>query len=101
MRARIAVACVFAFGLAFLVLAAGRETGGKKGDEGHMGCFQGVSNSNAIRDLMVERLRQYRDSGLGEAAHANPVEDRALDAARSVLAETRSLRKHLVPSASD
>jgi hypothetical protein len=60
-----------------------------------MGCFEGVSNANAIRDLLVERLRQYRDSGLGEAVPEHPSEDRAIDAARAVLAETRALSGHL------
>jgi len=80
------------------VRSAGGGAGGKKQDDGHMGCFEGVSNANAIRDLMLERLRQYRDSGLGETApapHLKP--SRALDAARAVLAETRSLREYLQP----
>jgi membrane protein YdbS with pleckstrin-like domain len=81
------------------VHSAGGGSGGKQRDEGHRGCFQGVSNSSAIRDLMVERLRQYRDSGLGEAGREHRVEDQALDAARVVLAEARSLRKHLAPTA--
>jgi membrane protein YdbS with pleckstrin-like domain len=83
------------------VHSAGGGSGGKKGDNGHMGCFEGVSNSNAIRDLMIERLRRYRDSGLGEAAQESPVEDQTLEAARAVLAETRSLREYLAPGASD
>jgi hypothetical protein len=67
-----------------------------------MACFEGVSNANAIRDLMVERLRQYRDSGLGEVAHeTHPGEDQAVDAARAVLAETRSLREYLARSISN
>jgi membrane protein YdbS with pleckstrin-like domain len=33
---------------------------------GHTGKFAGVDNAEAIRDLLVERLRAYRDSGLGE-----------------------------------
>jgi membrane protein YdbS with pleckstrin-like domain len=78
------------------VHSAGGGSGGKKGDDGHMGCFEGVSNANAIRDLMLERLRQYRDSGLGEAPPpAHPTENQALDAARVVLAETRSLLAYL------
>lgn len=81
------------------VHSAGGGSGGKKGDDGHMGCFEGVSNANAIRDLMLERLRQYRDSGLGEALQAShPKENQALDAARAVLAETRSLREYLQTS---
>jgi membrane protein YdbS with pleckstrin-like domain len=74
--------------------------GSEKGGGGHVGRFKGVSNANAIRDLMVERLRQYRDSGLGEPAlHNGPAPDHALDAARTVLAEARALREQLASSA--
>jgi uncharacterized membrane protein YdbT with pleckstrin-like domain len=73
--------------------------GSEKGGGGHVGRFKGVSNANAIRDLMVERLRQYRDSGLGEPApHNGPASDHALDAARVVLAEARALREQLAPT---
>ena len=73
---------------------------GGKGDEGHTARFEGVSNSSEIRDLMVERLRQYRDSGLGEPApEPHAAGDEAVDAARLVLAEVRSLRRHLAPTA--
>ena len=81
------------------VHSAGGGSGGLKRDEGHMGCFEGVSNANAIRDLMLERLRQYRDSGLGETTPvSHPTETHALDAARAVLAETRALREYLQAS---
>jgi uncharacterized membrane protein YdbT with pleckstrin-like domain len=70
--------------------------GGSKDGGGHVGRFKSVSNANAIRDLIVERLRQYRDSGLGEpAAHSGPASDHAIDAARAVLAEARALREQL------
>lgn len=70
--------------------------GSEKGASGHTGRFKGVSNANAIRDLMVERLRQYRDSGLGDPApHNGTASDHAMDAARAVLAEARALREQL------
>jgi uncharacterized membrane protein YdbT with pleckstrin-like domain len=70
--------------------------GGSKDGGGHIGRFKSVSNANAIRDLMVERLRQFRDSGLGEpATHGGPATDQAIDAARAVLAEARALRTRL------
>jgi uncharacterized membrane protein YdbT with pleckstrin-like domain len=70
--------------------------GGSKDGGGHIGRFQSVSNANAIRDLMVERLQQYRDSGLGEpAAESGVKSDRALDAARAVLVEARALREQV------
>jgi len=74
------------------VQSAGGGSGRKDRGSAHIGRFEGVSNANAIRDLMVERLRQYRDSGLGEAAAPAP-RDQALEAARTVLAEARALRE--------
>jgi len=47
----------------------------------------------------VERLRQYRDSGLGESAIPKGSElDHSMEAARAVLAEARALREHLTAS---
>lgn len=79
------------------VHSAGGGSSGKKGQsDAHMGRFEGVSNADAIRDLMLERLRQYRDSGLGEAPPTqHSTENQALDAARAVLAETKLLRAYL------
>lgn len=74
------------------VHSAGGATG--KGGGGHIGRFEGVSNANEIRDILVERLRQYRDSGLGESAapaHSTPRE--AIEAAQAVLSEARALRQ--------
>jgi membrane protein YdbS with pleckstrin-like domain len=63
--------------------------GGSVESTGHVARFAGIDNADAIRDLLVERLRQYRDSGLGEpVAAARPD---ALEAAREVLAEVRAL----------
>ena len=64
------------------------------GASGHMAQFEGVDKAPVIRDLIVERLRVYRDSGLGEKtveAHEPP----ALSAAREVLQETKALRSSL------
>lgn len=73
--------------------------GSEKGGGGHVGRFRGVSNANAIRDLMVERLRRYRDSGLGETApYHGRASDNAVEAARDVLAEARALRAQLASS---
>ena len=73
--------------------------GGSRRGEGHIGSFKGLSNANDIRDLMVERLRQYRDSGLGESAIPEGSElDHSMEAARAVLAEARALREHLTAS---
>jgi membrane protein YdbS with pleckstrin-like domain len=61
---------------------------------GHVGKLAGVGNAEAIRDLLVERLRVYSDSGLGEKPMAAK-EPLALSAAREVLQETRALRNSL------
>jgi uncharacterized membrane protein YdbT with pleckstrin-like domain len=74
--------------------AGGGSSQAHGGSTGHVGRFAGVDNAAAIRDLMVERLRLYRDSGLGEKtveAHEPP----ALSAAAQVLHETRALKHSL------
>lgn len=70
--------------------AGGGMTAHETPSSGHVGEFEGVDNPEAIRDLMVERLRVYRDSGLGEKTEAS--EPLALSAAREVLRETWALR---------
>jgi membrane protein YdbS with pleckstrin-like domain len=85
-----------ALGLATVeVHAAGGGGGGgpKHRGAGHVGRLEGLSNANDIRDLMVERLRQYRDAGLGDAPHAEPARDSSeLAAAKRMLEEARALR---------
>jgi membrane protein YdbS with pleckstrin-like domain len=77
------------------------QTAGGGGDQkqrsnGHTGRFEGLSNADAIRDLIQERLRQYRDSGLGDAPHRADASERSeLDAARELLEEARALRAAL------
>jgi hypothetical protein len=61
---------------------------------GHVAKFEGVDNAAVIRDLIVERLRVYRDSGLGEKT-VEAMEPLALSAAHEVLQETRALRNSL------
>jgi uncharacterized membrane protein YdbT with pleckstrin-like domain len=61
---------------------------------GHVAKFEGVDNAAVIRDLIVERLRLYRDSGLGEKT-VEAQEPLTLSAAREVLQETRALRNSL------
>lgn len=61
---------------------------------GHAARFEGVDDAEAIRDLIVERLRLYRDSGLGEKT-VEAREAPALSAAREVLQETKALRNSI------
>jgi hypothetical protein len=65
----------------------------------HTGVFQGVENAVEIRDLILERLRHFRESGLGDpdelrAAACPPSvnADGTITAARELLAEARRLR---------
>jgi membrane protein YdbS with pleckstrin-like domain len=81
---------------------AGHEAGGT---DMHLGYFRGVDNAEEIRDAILARVRDLRDSGLGDpdalaashdvralvATHDAP----ALEAARELLDETRALRLSL------
>lgn len=60
---------------------------GKTQVDKHLGVFAGVDNAEAIRDLMIERLREYRDAGLGD-----PDEQHGPDGATELLGEARALR---------
>lgn len=61
---------------------------------GHVAQFESVDNATEIRDLMMERLRVYRDSGLGHHTQPElaPSPNAELDAARTVLQEVKALR---------
>jgi len=84
---------------------AGPKEGG--GQSLHAGVFHGVDNAQEIRDLILERLRRFRATGLGDpedrAAEINPSaassatasRDNALAAARELLDEARHLRAAL------
>ena len=74
--------------------AGGGDTEHGASSSGHVGMFAGVDNAEAIRDLLVERLREYRDSGLGEKT-VEACEPLSLSAAREVLQETKALRNSL------
>lgn len=75
------------------VQAAGGGGDGKSSGGGHIGRFSGVAHAPEIRDLIIERLRRYRDSGLGEATRLTPAPPAVeLTAARAVLDEVRAVR---------
>lgn len=67
----------------------------------HTGVFRGVANATEIRDLILERLRLFRETGLGDSdeKRTSPVATEAagdaLAAAHEVLAEARALRAAL------
>jgi len=58
----------------------------------HQATFAGVDNAEEIRELIVERLRRYRDAGLGDPGAPAPVTTTE-EAAAELLAEARLLRK--------
>jgi len=85
---------------------------GKHGqiDSLHIGYFHGVENAREIRDLIQDRLRRFRDSGLGDpeeqrratlaavqpaAATVPSTDGDVLAAARELAAEARALRAAL------
>ncbi len=70
-------------------------------DNMHLGYFRGVDNAEDIRDLILDRMRGLRDSGLGDpddSLHRHPAGPSSTDdgdvaaAARDLLAEARALR---------
>lgn len=68
----------------------------------HTGIFHSVVNAEEIRDLILERLRRFRQAGLGDPddhhaapAPAAPVPGDAVAAAHELLAEARALRAAL------
>lgn len=74
---------------------------GQQGHSLHLGYFHAVDNAEEIRDLILERLRSFRESGLGDPdeARETPASDErpavsadTLSAARELLAEARALR---------
>ena len=83
---------------------------GKELDSLHTGIFHSVDNATEIRDLILERLRHFRQTGLGDpddhhdhvvgdSATAGPAREASaadpLAAAHEVLAEVRALRQAL------
>jgi membrane protein YdbS with pleckstrin-like domain len=85
----------------------------KQGEDMHSGLFHSVTNAAEIRDLILERLRQFREAGLGDPdekpgmtvvpmagavgslLHAAVLSPDALSAARELAAEARALRTAL------
>ena len=69
-------------------------------DSMHTGVFHGVDNANELRDLILARLRSFRETGLGDPDEMSPMPPptpnasptAVLVAARELLAETQALR---------
>lgn len=70
----------------------------------HLGVFAGVSNAIEIRDLILERLRRFRESGLGDpedrrsplSAEARPSSATMMDAIAELQTEVRLLSRELL-----
>ena len=60
----------------------------------HVGYFKGVDNAQAIRDLVLQRLKLLRDAGLGDHddAHASGAPHAPVAAPAEMLAALRELR---------
>lgn len=86
-------------GIADLEVTSAGGGGGKQGkhesQSAHSGCFRGVDNAETIRDLILERLRLYRDAGLGDPDEPREQSAGALEAAQEALVEARELRKKI------
>ncbi|MBI5155622.1 PH domain-containing protein [Candidatus Poribacteria bacterium] len=97
-------------GIADLKVQTAGGGGGAAGAEGHenqslfnmhVGYFRGVANAEEIRDLMRERLRRYRDTGLGDTDERHHAESVAaaqgvvdiVPAVRELCAEAAGLRR--------
>jgi len=73
------------------------EATGGAADSLHTGVFHGVANASEIRDLILDRLRRFRQSGLGDpddqsGENVEPPPDDAIAAARELVNEARALR---------
>lgn len=83
----------------------GGENRDRRGEDLHVGVFHSVTNAPEIRDLMLERLRRYRESGLGDpdepviavtpSASPEIIAAGTLAAAREFAVEARALRAAL------
>lgn len=91
------------------VQSAGGGSGGSddsKHDSMHQGRFHGVDNAPEIRDLILTRLKRFRQAGLGDPDEQNlaetpdptvasAVRSDAIVAARELLAELRDWRESI------
>ncbi len=86
---------------------------GRAGDSLHTGIFHSVDHATEIRDLILERLRHFRQAGLGDPddhheqvpagavpppREAAAPDDDPVAAAHELLAEARALRAAVSPS---
>jgi len=84
-------------GLADVEVHSAGGGSGKGSSSSHVARFEGVDNASEIRDFILARLRQYRDSGLGEKDHSSSsaISDGSQAAAQAILTEVQALRAAL------
>jgi membrane protein YdbS with pleckstrin-like domain len=77
----------------------GGKTSLEEKEDMHVGFFQNVTNAHEIRDLILERLRRFREAGLGDPDDrpsaqptSSPREEPACAAAHELLSEAKALR---------
>lgn len=85
--------------------AAAHGVGQSDGASGHLGFFRGVENAQEVRDLILARLRQWRDTGLGDpdevqvpgasGSEGSFLNTDAIAAAKLVLSEATALRAEI------
>ena len=94
---------------------AKQKKGHERGEDLHTGYFRGVDNAEEIKQVVLERLRRLRDSGLGDpeepgahaavpateagptAEHGEMADGPLLAAAHELLAAARELRASVGP----
>lgn len=72
----------------------------KAEDDAHTAFFRGIADAARVRDFIQQRVRQFRDAGLGDHDDvvALPASESALiDAARALAVEARLLRAEVIP----
>ena len=62
----------------------------------HTGFFRGVDNAESIRDLMLQRLKRLRDSGLGDEAESETDETKPPGLTPASILALRALRDEAV-----
>jgi membrane protein YdbS with pleckstrin-like domain len=66
------------FGIADVIVqtaggGAAKKTSGEKSSDAHVGILQGLDNADAVRDLILDRVRRSRTAGLGDEHATTPV----------------------------
>ena len=75
--------------------AGGGASVGKHGEEkSHKAVFEGVDNASEIRDLIVERLREYRELGLG--GKGNQLNNAPIESSAAILPGLLEVREEAV-----